>query len=65
MRWVGYAARTAKRNEQRFLEGEPEEKRPLEDLKEIGWEAGDWLDMAGIRDKWWAVVNRVTNIRVL
>jgi len=64
VRWAGDAARTVKRNEQRFSEGKPEEKRPLGDLEEMGREAGDWINLARIRDKWWAVVNTVTNIRV-
>lgn len=65
MRWAEDAARTAKINEQRFSEREPDEKRPLGDLEEMGWEAGDWINLAQIRDKWWAVVNMVTNIRIL
>lgn len=48
----------------RFLEGEPEETRPLGDLEEIGWEAVNWINLARIRDKWWAVVNTVKNIRI-
>ena len=27
------------------------------DLKEMGWERMDWIDMAQDRDKWQAVVN--------
>lgn len=63
-KWAGNAARTAKRHEQRFLEGEPEETRPFGDLEKMGWEAGDRINLARIRDKWWAVVNTVTNIPV-
>jgi hypothetical protein len=30
------------------------------------WDGGtDWVDMAQDRDKWWALVNRVVNLRVL
>jgi len=47
-----------------FLEWGPEETRPLGDLEEMGWEPGDWINLARIRDKWWAVVNTVTNFRV-
>jgi hypothetical protein len=43
VRWAEDAARTAKRNEQKFLEGKPEEERPLGDLEKMGWEAGDWV----------------------
>jgi hypothetical protein len=47
-----------KRNAYRILVGMPEEKRPLGrprhrwvdnikmDLREIGWDGGDWIDLA-------------------
>jgi len=38
-------------------------KRPLGDLEETGWKAGDWINLARNRDRWWAVVNTVTNTR--
>jgi hypothetical protein len=31
----------------------------------IGWEGVDLIGLTQDRDKWWAVVNRVMNIRVL
>jgi hypothetical protein len=34
------------------------------DLREIGWEGVDWIDMAQDRDKWRALVNTVLNRRV-
>jgi hypothetical protein len=34
------------------------------DLREIGWEGVDWIDMAQDRDEWRALVNTVLNIRV-
>jgi hypothetical protein len=34
------------------------------DLREIGWDCIDWIDMAQNRDKWRALVNAVMNIRV-
>jgi hypothetical protein len=54
----------------------PEGKRPLGrprrrwvdnikmDLREIGWDVVDWIDMAQDRDQWRAVVNTVLNLRV-
>jgi hypothetical protein len=57
--------------------GKPERKRPLGrsrhkrvnnikmDLREIGWDGVDWIDMAQDRDQWWTLVNIVMNLRVL
>jgi hypothetical protein len=54
----------------------PEGKRPLEiprrrwvqnirlDLREIGWDDMDWIDLADDRDQWRALVNTVMNFRV-
>jgi hypothetical protein len=56
-----------KRNAYRTLVGEPEGKRPLGrpryrwvdnirmDLREIGWEGMDWVDVAQGRDQWRAL----------
>jgi hypothetical protein len=35
------------------------------DLKEMGWEGVDWMDLAQDRDWWRAHVNTVMNLRVL
>jgi hypothetical protein len=35
------------------------------DLREIGWGSVDWIQLAQDRDRWRAVVNTVTNLRVL
>jgi hypothetical protein len=35
------------------------------DLREVGWEGMDWIDLSHGRDTWWAVVNAVMNLRVL
>jgi hypothetical protein len=35
------------------------------DLKEVGWDGVDWIDMAQDRDQWKALVNTVMNFRVL
>jgi hypothetical protein len=65
-----------KRNAYRILVGKPEEKRPLGrpgrtwmdnvkiDLREIGWDGMDWIDLAWDRDQWRAFVNTVMNLRV-
>jgi hypothetical protein len=54
----------------------PEGKRPLGrprrrwvdnikmDLREIGWDGVDWIDMAQDRDQWRALVNTVLNLQV-
>jgi hypothetical protein len=33
------------------------------DLKEVGW-GTDWIDLAQDRERWWAFVNAVMNLRV-
>jgi hypothetical protein len=65
-----------KRNAYRILVGKPEGKRPLGRrrrrwvdnikmyLREIGWDGGDWIDLAQDRDQWRALVNAVMNLRV-
>jgi hypothetical protein len=64
------------RNTYRILVGKPEEKRLLGrprrrwidnikfDLKEIGWDGMDWIDLAQDKDRWKALVNKVMNLRV-
>jgi hypothetical protein len=34
------------------------------DLREIGWDGVDWMDMVEDRDQWRALVNTVLNLRV-
>jgi hypothetical protein len=34
------------------------------DLREIGWDGMDWIDMARNRDQWRALVNAVISLRV-
>jgi hypothetical protein len=33
-------------------------------LREIGWDGVDWIDLAQDRDQWRALVNTVSNLRV-
>jgi hypothetical protein len=59
-----------KRNAYRILVGKPEGKRRRwvdnikMDLREIGWDGVDWIDLARDRYQWRALVNTVMNIRV-
>jgi hypothetical protein len=65
-----------KRNAYTILVGKSEGKRPLGrprrrwvdnikmDLREIGWDFIDWIDLAEDRDQWRALVNTVTNFPV-
>jgi hypothetical protein len=64
------------RNAYGILVGKPEGRRPLGrprrrwmdnvkmDLREIGWDDMDWIDLAQDRDQWRALVNTVMNLRV-
>jgi hypothetical protein len=67
-----------RRGAYRVLVGKPEEKRPLGrsrrrwednikiDLQEVG-NCGlrvEWIELAHDRDRWWALVNEVMNLRV-
>jgi hypothetical protein len=68
------SANGEKRNEYRILEGKPEGKRRPRhrwvdniriDLREIGWNGMDWIQLAQDSDQWRALVNTVMNLRVL
>ena len=58
----------------RVLVGKPERKRPLGrprrrwdikmDLQEVGCGSVDWIKLAEDRDRWRALVNAVTDLRV-
>ena len=64
------------RNAYRVLVGKPEGKRPLGrpmrrwennikmDLREVGCDPGEWIDLAGDRDQWRAYVRAIMNLRV-
>jgi hypothetical protein len=76
MRWAGFVRMWAKRNTYRILVGKPDGKRPLGrprrrwvyiikmDLREVGWDGVDWIDMAQDRVQWKALSNTVLNLRV-
>jgi hypothetical protein len=65
-----------KRNAYRISAVKPEGKRPLGrprrrwvdnikmDLREMGLDGVNWIDMAQDRDQWRALVNTVMNLRV-
>jgi hypothetical protein len=56
----------------RILVGKPEGNRPRRrwvdnikmDLREIGWDGMDWIDLIQDGDQWRALVNAVMNLRV-
>jgi hypothetical protein len=64
------------RNAYRILVGKPEGKSPLKssrrrwvtnikmDLRDIGWDGMDWIDLAQDKDQWRALVKTVMNLRV-
>jgi hypothetical protein len=66
--WAGHVARmVAKRNAYMIMVGIPEGKRPLGrprrrwvdniemNVREIGWDDMDWIDVAQDRDQWRAL----------
>ena len=77
LRWAGHVARMEQsRNAYRVLVRKPEGKRPLErprrrwednskmDLREVGCNPGEWIDLAEDRDQEPAYVRAVMNLRV-
>jgi len=64
------------RSVHRDLVGKPEGKRPLGrlrcrwednikmDLQEVGYGGMDWIKLGQDRDRWWALVNVVLNLRI-
>jgi hypothetical protein len=63
-------------NAYRILVGKPERKRPqgrprrrwMNDIKmnirEIGWDGMDWIDLSQDKDQWMVLVNTVMNLQV-
>jgi hypothetical protein len=78
MRWVGHVARMGEgRGVYRVLIGRTKGKRPLGrpkrrwednikmDLREIGIDGANWIQLAQDRVQWQAFVNTVMNLQVL
>ena len=73
---IGRACMEQSRNAYRFLVGKPEGKRPLgrprqrwEDnirmnLREVGCDPGEWIDLTEDRDQWRVYVRVVMNLQV-
>jgi hypothetical protein len=76
MRWAGHVARMGEVRGSYILVGRPEGRRPLgrprrrwednikTDLRETGVGDVDWIHLAQDRDRWRALTNTVTNLRV-
>jgi hypothetical protein len=76
MRLVGYIARMEKRNAHRILVRKPEGKTPLgrprrrwvdnikTDLRKIGWDGMNWIDLTKDRDRWRSFAGTIMNLRV-
>ncbi|KAJ4450651.1 hypothetical protein ANN_02080 [Periplaneta americana] len=77
LRWAGHVARMGEsRNAYRVLVGRLEGKRPLGrprrrwegnikmDLREVGYDDRDWINLAQDRDRWRAYVRAAMNLRV-
>ncbi|KAJ4433070.1 hypothetical protein ANN_15327 [Periplaneta americana] len=76
LRWAGHVTRMGEfRNAYRELVGRPEGKRPLwrprrrweynikMDLREVGYDGRDWINLAQDRDQWRAYVRAAMNLR--
>ncbi|KAJ4441575.1 hypothetical protein ANN_11431 [Periplaneta americana] len=77
LRWAGHVARMGEsRNAYRVLVGRQEGKRPLgrprrrwednikTDLREVGYDDRDWINLAQDRDRWRAYVRAAMNLRL-
>ncbi|KAJ4442171.1 hypothetical protein ANN_12037, partial [Periplaneta americana] len=77
LRWAGHVARIGEsRNAYRVLVGRPDGKRPLGtprrrwednikmDLREVGYDGRDWINLAQDRDQWRAFVRAAMNLGV-
>ena len=77
LRWAGHVAHMGQsKNAYRVLVGKPEGKRPLGrprrrwednikmDLREVGCDPGEWINLAEDRDQWRTNVRAVMNLWV-
>jgi hypothetical protein len=70
IRWAGHVARMGRRGMHIGYWWEIQKERDhwedniKIDLREIGWDGRDWIDLAPDRDQWRALVSTVMNLRV-
>ena len=77
LRWAGHVAHMDQpTNAYKISVGKPEGKRPLGrpsrrwednikmDLREVGCDPGEWIDLAENRDHWRAYAREVMNLQV-
>ena len=67
MEWSGASRFSMRRPERRRKFGIPRrrwENNINMDLQEVGWGSMDWIALVQDTNRWWALANAVTNLRI-